>query len=96
MWSYIELLNGNPNCKKDVIQNLENILFFVPYGLLFPVKQWRDMLIAAAVFSTAVEITQYIGGFGLSELDDVICNTLGALIGYGLWKCVKRIGKDAT
>ena len=28
-------------------------------------------------------------GFGWCELDDVICNVLGAAIGFGLWKMIK-------
>ncbi len=95
MWSYIELLTGNPNWKKDVTQNLQNILFFVPFGVLLPVKRWWTMFIIAALFSTWIEFIQYIGGFGLAELDDVICNTLGAIIGFKVWTWLK--GKiDAT
>lgn len=49
----------------------------------------------ALLFSVCVETIQYIGGYGLAEVDDVICNTLGAAIGFGLWKMIK--GKiDAT
>ncbi len=29
-------------------------------------------------------------GFGWCELDDVICNVLGAAIRFGLWKTIKE------
>ena len=53
------------------------------------------MFIAAVSFSTVIEIVQYIGGYGLAELDDVICNTLGAMIGFWIFLGLKR-GMDET
>jgi len=90
MWSYRELLTGDPNWKKDVIQNLQNIAFFIPFGILLPVEKWWVVFIAAVSFSTVIEIVQYIGGYGLAELDDVICNTLGAMIGFWIFLGLKR------
>lgn len=90
-WAYRELFASDPRWKADVIQNLSNILFFVPFGLLFPVKKWRTVLLTSLVFSLVIEAVQYIGGFGLCELDDVICNTLGAMIGYWILKGVMKI-----
>lgn len=81
-WAYRELITGDPHWKADVIQNLSNILFFVPFGMLFPIMKWRTVLFTSLMFSTVIEAIQYIGGFGLCELDDVICNTVGALVGY--------------
>ena len=94
MWAYREMFTGHPNWKKDVIQNLQNILFFIPFGVLMPVNKRSVVVVTALCFSLAVEITQYIGGFGLCELDDVICNTLGAMIGMWLWlEIIKIKGK---
>lgn len=94
-WSYREMFTGDPNWKKDVVQNLQNIAFFIPFGLLIPIKNWKAVVIIAIVFSTVIEIAHYIGGYGLAELDDVICNTLGAMIGFwivmGLKKAVRSI-----
>lgn len=90
-WAYRELFAGDPHGKKDVIQNVSNILFFIPFGLLFPKKKWQIVLLTSFAFSGSIEVIQYLGGFGLCELDDVICNTFGAMIGYWLWQCIKRI-----
>lgn len=91
LWSYREMLTGDPNWEKDVVQNLQNIAFFIPFGLLIPVKNWKAVLITAVVLSTAIEITQYFGGCGLAELDDVICNTLGAVIGCWILMMLKKL-----
>ena len=91
MWAYREMLAGHPNWKKDVIQNLQNILFFIPFGCLLPAKRWWIVLIVTVLFSTLIEGVQYFGGFGLCELDDVICNTLGAMIGMWLWLGIIKI-----
>lgn len=89
-WSYREMFTGNPNWEKDVIQNLQNIAFFIPFGLLIPLRNWKAVVITAIVFSTVIEIAQYFGGYGLAELDDVICNTLGAMIGFWIVMWLKK------
>ncbi len=98
MWAYREMLTGHPEWKEDVLQNILNIVFFIPYGLFFPKsllfhinlfrsKPWQGILLSGILFSLFVELTQYIFCLGLCELDDVICNGLGAVIGYGLFRC---------
>lgn len=90
-WSYREMLTGDPNWKKDVVQNLQNIAFFIPLGLLIPVKDWKVVFITAVVFSGLIEVIQYFGGYGLAELDDVICNTLGAMVGFWIVMGLKKV-----
>lgn len=97
MWSYREMLAGDLNWKKDVLQNVLNIAFFVPFGILFPLKKWYVVLISACAFSVLIESAQYLFKLGLCELDDVICNTLGAMIGFWsvllIRKTVRRINE---
>lgn len=97
-WAYRDWLAGLRTGKAEVIQNLKNILFFLPFGLLFPWKKrgWAAVLFAALLLSASVEAAQYFRGCGLCELDDVICNTLGALLGFGAWIIMKRIVSDAA
>lgn len=97
MWAYREMLTGHPEWKEDVGYNVMNILFFVPFGFLFPEKdimhtlfknrRWLLILCAGMLLSIFVELTQYIFCLGLCELDDVICNGLGAMVGYGIFRC---------
>ena len=77
--------------KKEAVQYLMNILFFIPYGLLFPRKDnWKRVFVTALVLSVFIELSQFIFNLGWCEVDDVISNTLGAMIGWGvMWKVNK-------
>lgn len=62
-----------------------NILIFIPLGvyaswLRHRVATWAIMLTVASI-SVAVEIIQGILGVGASDIDDVMLNCLGGLIG---------------
>ena len=71
-----------------------NVAVFVPVGLMLGIilKQrawWTALLIGMGV-SVGVEVSQLMMNRGLCEVDDVIHNTLGCAIGYGLlWKLRK-------
>lgn len=78
--------------KEEAVQYLLNILFFIPYGFLFPRKNnWKFVFVTALVLSVFIELSQFIFNLGWCEVDDVISNTLGAMIGWGvMWKADKR------
>jgi len=66
---------------------LGNILAFVPFGLLLPswLSRFRsatNVVLAGAALSIAIELLQWWGGTRVADVDDVILNTLGALLGY--------------
>lgn len=63
---------------------LGNIIWFVPIG--FYLRKMKDCKIITTVaigfcLSFFIEIMQYIFGTGMSEIDDLILNTIGVLIG---------------
>lgn len=69
---------------------LMNIYLFVPWGLSFPLTLSGKLyskacavltVIVALLFSISVEALQYYMGIGQSEVDDVLMNSLGCLIG---------------
>lgn len=82
---------------------LLNIAMFLPLGVLLPLsvkrfQRWYWMLAAGAGASFLIEALQYSLGRGQADVDDLICNTLGAMLGYCLcmlvvslkgkrWKC---------
>ena len=68
---------------------LLNIAMFVPLGVFLPLtakpfRRWYWMLAAGGGTSLAIEALQYILGRGQADVDDLICNTLGAMLGYCL------------
>lgn len=77
--------------KAEAVQYVQNILFFMPYGLLFPWKDnWKRVFVTALVLSVFIELFQFIFNLGWCEVDDVISNTLGAMIGYWIWWKVSK------
>ncbi len=67
--------------------SLENILLFIPFGLLVPMftrllRRWWNLVLMAFTGSMVIETTQLITARGYFELDDIVLNTFGALIGY--------------
>ena len=62
-----------------------NVIAFAPLGAFLPLLRrrtgiWTNLLIVVCT-SVAVEIIQGVFGLGASDIDDVILNTLGGLIG---------------
>lgn len=67
-----------------------NILLFVPFGfwLSFGIKFFRHFYttyLAGFLFTVTIEITQLYFNKGIFELDDIMDNTMGAMIGYGIF-----------
>ena len=86
------IVNPTIESKKEAVQYLLNNLSFIPYGLLFPWKDnWKRVFVTAFVLSVFIELSQFIFNLGWCEVDDMISNTLGAMIGWGvMWKVNKR------
>jgi glycopeptide antibiotics resistance protein len=80
------LFGGSAAVRRFAIVNVfGNIAAFVPLGALLPILRrhtviWTNLLIVVSV-SVAVEIIQGVFGLGASDIDDVILNTVGGLIG---------------
>ncbi|MCR5213869.1 MAG: VanZ family protein [Eubacterium sp.] len=80
-WSYKQFISS-PSLRVEI---LNNIWLFIPLGLiLYKLCPKAYILLIPFVFSILIELVQYVTGFGLCELDDVISNGLGGLIGYGV------------
>ena len=67
-----------------------NYCLFIPLGVWLPIgiKFFRKMHwvgIAALVLSTIIEIIQVVRKTGVFEVDDILGNVIGSLIGFGFW-----------
>ncbi|MFC3418636.1 VanZ family protein [Salinicoccus hispanicus] len=72
-----------------------NILLFVPFGLFMYLFCKDEFLttITACLFSIAVEALQYFLPIGrISNVDDVILNTVGAIIGMVIGVLFSKLG----
>ena len=69
-----------------------DIWLFVPLGTgLCKVYQKKWVLLIPFIMSVAIEMTQYITGLGIAELDDVFGNTVGGWIGVlAAYVAIKR------
>lgn len=76
------------NDKLDVSEIIQNVLVFVPLGVLvytiWQEKSWRFKLCCIVFTSIVLEVMQYILGVGASDITDVITNTIGGVAGLGV------------
>ena len=69
-----------------------NILLFVPFGLLVGLikPSGRNILIISLIISVTIEVLQYYNG-RFADIDDIIWNVSGALIGYLIYLSYQKI-----
>lgn len=82
-WSYKAIQEGRAGLLPESIMN---VVVFVPVGLLLGIafKQmtwWKALLIGCSI-SITIEALQFWFMKGFSEVDDVMHNTVGCVIGY--------------
>jgi len=76
-----------------------NIIGFMPLGILLPAlffslrNIWRVAL-ASFCISLIFETTQLLTGLGSFDVDDIILNTAGGVLGYIVYLALKKIMGD--
>ncbi len=75
-----------------------NLVAFIPFGIFLPLmyKQYcnlKSIALTGLLFSLAIELIQMFG-WGVTEVDDLIANTLGVCIGYWIFRLLSRILRD--
>ena len=73
-----------------------NVLMFVPVGVCCKnlIKNKYVMFVVSVALSLFIEINQFVFRRGVFEIDDVICNTIGALIGYNISSAIGGVEND--
>lgn len=88
----IKLFLSSKFGKRQVFFNLiGNVLLFLPFGFLLPVAsktviRFIHLLLAAVTLSLLFELFQLFTHTGQFDVDDIMLNTAGAIVGYGLMK----------
>ncbi len=77
-----------------------NVVLFVPLGFFLP-WLWRTFdglkqtALTGFLLSLGIELLQ-VFGLGITDINDLITNTLGTILGYGLFCLVQHLMKPET
>lgn len=89
---FVDIVSGPMGYLRNMVLN---VILFVPMGFLLPVlwkgfRRGKDAVLAGFGVSVFIEVLQ-IFTFRATDMDDLIANTLGALLG---WMAAKLIWKE--
>ena len=94
---------GDPlrvNGQADYGEVMQNLLAFVPFGiylgLLLPGRSLVLRLLPAVLTSLAYECLQFAFMLGASDVTDLLSNTLGALVGLGVYAIFYKLCGQKT
>ena len=78
-----------------------NVLAFVPFGIFLPflirrVRVFGKTLLLGFQFSLLVEIVQLFSKVGSFDVDDILLNTLGVIIGYFCFSYIRFVHRQKT
>ena len=94
--SYVDYLGGSADYLLP--QVIMNVIVFIPIGfslsLLFQNLKWWKLLIIGGVFSITIEILQLTFQKGFCEVDDILHNLFGCLMGIVFYKGINILYKQ--
>jgi VanZ family protein len=103
-----DAVNLTPLVGTDRADMLRNIVVFLPLGFLLPlvarVHSALRILVVGFLLSLAIETVQLVqsqigNGGHVADINDLLANTLGAPIGYGIFRAallLPALGRLAT
>ncbi|WP_117170134.1 VanZ family protein [Paraliobacillus sediminis] len=73
-----------------------NVLMFIPLGFLLPLtfnnfKRFTQIISTSIILSFAIELTQYLTKLGVFDIDKIILNFIGCLIGFYTFKLTCKL-----
>lgn len=83
--------------KLNSVENLVgNVVVFMPLGFLLPLmscelRKFSDVLLNTFTFVLGIEVFQLFSAFGAFDVDDILLNCLGAVIGYACYKAAAAV-----
>ena len=90
---FVELLDYS-NKRDLLLNNIGNTAMFIPSGIILPIiykklNSFWKVVAAGAMISLCIEILQLPFSGRASDVDDLILNTAGVMIGYGIYALVR-------
>lgn len=84
---HLNIFNVFSDNKWEKVYALENIILFIPFGFFLPslsktLRKFHWCILLGLLGSFAIEGIQFITKRGYSELDDILNNFAGTIIGY--------------
>ena len=91
-------LGGNQSLTVSVQNILGNILAFSPLGFLLPIlfnkyKKLKNIFFISVSVSLSIEIIHLFLNIGSCDIDDLILNVLGAILGFCVYKVITTMVK---
>lgn len=80
--------------KHTLVNLIGNILIFVPNGILISLltkNKFISVCISSFGISLALECSQVLFSMGAFDVDDLILNVFGGVLGYGVFRMMKWI-----
>ncbi|MED1201751.1 VanZ family protein [Heyndrickxia acidicola] len=86
IWMYIEYSHLF-HFKIWAANLIGNIVLFMPIGFVVPLlsrkmKGFRKIFLLSFLSTAAIEITQHVFNIGGFDVDDILLNTIGGIMGY--------------
>lgn len=95
-----QYLNLVPIVGYEAADAATNIVVFAPIGVLVPLlapgASWLRALAVGAATSLAIELAQLVtahllGGGHIADVNDLLFNVVGALVGFGVFTALVRV-----
>lgn len=91
-----EFINGS--LFSFIVNNIGNIVLFMPLGFLLPVtfsnmKKLFSVTIFGFCLSFTIETIQWFMENRWSDVDDLLLNTIGTMLGFFLYKWVGKLSE---
>lgn len=85
------MFTGSINIDIPIKNLLGNLVMFLPMGIYLPyyikrLNKVGSFTLSMIVLLFVIEVTQLVTRRGSFDIDDLILNVVGALIGFGIWK----------
>ena len=89
---YLRTINLIPFKENDLKEILINIFLFIPYGMyLRELTKKKSLTVGIIILTSFIfEVLQYILHIGISDITDVMMNTLGGMVGILLISILEK------